>query len=146
MRSLKKNQQKLWYSLFDKAVPEYETDEDGNIVYVEIDGEKVPIETGNTKAGYSSPVFFHANISAGKGTAQTEVFGKEIDFTRTISSTDMSLPIDENSLIWYETEPKMNADGTADPDSADYAVAAPPAKGLNSVMIAIKKRQKNQRV
>ena len=131
MRSLKKNEQNLYYARYVEKIPILDADN---------------FETGDYETGYSKPVFFSANISAGKVTAQTEVFGKEIEFTRTVSSTDLSLPIDETSLIWYESKPRLKADGTADPDSADYTVAAPLAKGLNSVMIAIKKRQKNQGV
>ena len=33
--------------------------------------------------------------------------------------------------------------GTADPNSADYEVAAPPADSLNVLVIALKKRIKN---
>lgn len=65
------------------------------------------------------------------------------DFTRSITTTDMSLPIDEFSLIWFETKPALLSDGTADPDSADYTVAAPVARSFNSLMIAIKKRKKS---
>lgn len=128
MNSLNKNKRKLMYSLYQDNIPEY--DENGD-------------PTGGTKKGYSNPVEFKANLSAGKGSAEEQVFGKSIDFTRSISSTDMALPIDEYSRIWYETEPQYKEDGTVDGDSADYIVAAPVATGLNSLMIAIKKRNKN---
>ena len=47
----------------------------------------------------------------------------------------MSLPIDEASLVWVKYLPVYNADGTVNPDSADYEVAAPPLDGLNSLRI-----------
>ena len=137
MRSLKKNQQKLYYSTYDSAITIYERDENGEIVYDEIDGELYP-RIKAERAGYNKPVFFDANVSAGKGTAQEEVFGKDIDFTRTISTTDLTLPIDELSLVWIESEPKYLEDGTVDPNSADYKVAAKPARSLNQLMIALK--------
>ena len=137
MRPLKKNQQNLWYSTYAGHITEYYRDSDGNIIYDEIDGELIPRIKGE-RAGYNKPVLFHANVSAGKGKAQEEVFGKDIDFTRSISTTDLSIPIDELSLIWIESNPKYLADGTVDPDSADYKVAAKPAKGLNSFVIALK--------
>lgn len=137
MRSLKKNQQKLWYSTYADQITIYERDENGEIVYDEIDGEKYP-RIKAERAGYNKPVFFHANTSAGKGTAQEEVFGKDIDFTRTISTTDLTLPIDELSLVWIESEPKYLEDSTVDPNSADYKVAAKPARSLNQLMIALK--------
>lgn len=137
MRSLKKNQKKLFYATYDGQITLYERNENGEIIYDEIDGESFPREIG-TKAGYNKPVYFSASVSSGKGSAQEEVFGTDVDFTRTISTTDLSLPIDELSLIWIDSKPKYLADGTVDPESADYKVAAKPAKGLNSLMIAIK--------
>lgn len=128
MRDLKKNQRQLWYALYQDKIP---------IVDENVD------ETGDYTAGYSPPVSFYANLSPGKGTAQAAVFGTDIDFTRSISTTDMDLPITETSLVWYETEPVLLDDGTADPASADYEVSAPPADGLNELVIALKARAKN---
>ena len=128
MRQLKQNEQPFWYAQFNSKIPILDSD---------------GYETGDYETGYSAPVSFSANISAGKGTSQEEVFGKELDFTRTICTTDMTCPINEHSLIWIETEPVLKPDGTADPNSADYTVATLPARSLNSIMIAIKRRQKN---
>lgn len=128
MRDLKKNTRRMWYALFDNKKPIL--DENGD-------------ETGDTEPGCSAPVEFYANLSAGKGSAQAEVFGTDVDFNRSISTTDLSLPITETSLVWYETEPVMLADGSADPYSADYEVAARPADGLNELVIALKARAKN---
>ena len=128
MRSLKKNKSTLYYALYNEK--KEIVDENGDF-------------TGEYIVGYSAPEFFNANLSAGKGSAQADIFGVNVDFTRTISTTDMSLPITETSLVWYETEPKLLKDGTADPDSADYKVAAPPAAGLNELVIALKARAKN---
>lgn len=141
MRSLRKNAQPLHYATYSEEIKVYRRDENGNIEYVEIDGEKIPIELG-TVAGYNEPVIFYANISAGRGEAQADVFGSSVDYTRTISTTDMTCPIDELSLIWIENKPQFNADGTVNPDSADYKVAAYPAKSLNNIVIAIKKLPK----
>ena len=128
MRSLKKNQRKLWYSLYQEKIPI--VDENGD-------------ETGDYTTGYSPPVLFYANLSAGKGSVQKEVFGIDVDFTRSISTTDIGLPITETSLVWYETEPVLLDNGAADPKSADYEVAARPADGLNELVIALKARAKN---
>lgn len=128
MRSLLKNQQKLYYAQYIGKVPI-------------LDDEN--LETGDYETGYSAPVSFYANISAGKGSSEEAVFGKEIEYTRTISTSDMKCPINEHSLIWIETEPILKEDGTTDPASADYTVATIPAKGINSIMIAVKKRQRN---
>lgn len=126
MRSSNKNKQKLQYSLFKDKIPI--VDENGD-------------PTGDYETGYSTPVILLANISAGRGTAEEEVFGKTLDFTRAISAVD-KVAIDEFTRIWVDAEPKMNIDGTVDGESADYTVVSV-AKSLNLLMIAIKKRNKD---
>lgn len=140
MRSLRKNQQKMYYSTYAGQITIYQRDESGNIIYDEVDGELFPRELA-TKAGYSNPVSFYANISAAKGSSDSEVFGVSLDYTKTIATADMTLLISETSLIWYETEPVIKADGTVDEATADYAVVAV-ARSLNNVVYAIKKRAK----
>lgn len=141
MRDLERNKQDFYYSLYSEEITVYQRDENGDIVYVEVDGTRVPVVLG-TQAGFNKPVFFSANISSGKGSAQEAVFGSDVDYTRTISTTDMSCPIDELTRIWIDNEVKYNADGTVNADSADYKVAAYPARGLNNIVIAIKKLPK----
>lgn len=140
MRDCKKNQQNIYYATYSDQITEYYRDSDGNIIYDEIDGEQIP-RIKCERAGYNNPVSFCANISAGKGTAQEEVFGVSLDYTKTISTSDMDLPITETSLIWFETEPTYNADGTVNEASADYSVVGI-SKSLNNVVYALKKRAK----
>lgn len=128
MRSLKKNQRPMYYASYDSEIPI--VDENGN-------------EELETMTGYTNPVIFHANLSAGKSNAEESPFGKDVSYDRIISTCDMDLPIDENSIIWVKNKPVYNADGTVNGDSADYEVAAPPLDGLNSLLIAIKKRSKS---
>lgn len=135
--------QGLYYSLYAGQITIYDRDKNGEIIYDEIDGEKFP-RVLSEQAGYNNPVYFDANVSSGKGSAQEAVFGSDVDYTRTISTTDLSLPIDELSLIWIETEPRCHEDGSVDTDSADYKVAAKPARGLNSLVIAIKALTKGE--
>lgn len=130
MRSLKRNQKTLYYALYEDEVPIL--DDNGD-------------DTLETKTGYSRPVKFNANVSAGKGEAEENIFGKDVDFTRAIFTTNTTLPIDEYSRIWLETKPVVNPDGSADGNSADYEVAAPVAESLNSLVIAIKRRKKNKK-
>lgn len=137
MRSLKKNKQKLYYATYSDEVPVYETDEDGKIKYTEVDGELSPIPIG-TMAGYNEPVIFYANISAGKGDVQADVFGSSVDYSRTISTCDMDCPITKLTRLWIGCEQQYNEDGSVNGDSANYEVAAPPAKSLNGIVIAIK--------
>lgn len=128
MRDLKKNNRKMYYATYTGKKPILDSSGD---------------ETGDYDSTYSAPEVFYANLSPGKGSAQAAVFGTDIDFTRSISTTDMNLPITETSLVWYETEPVLLDDGKADPTSANYEVVAPPADGLNELVIALKARAKN---
>lgn len=128
MRNLKKNNRPIHYALYDNEIPIY--DENGN-------------EELETRAGYKTPVLFYASLSTGQSDAEESPFGKNVTYDRVISTCDTSLPIDENSLIWVKNTPLCNDDGTVNPDSADYEVAAPPLDGLNSLRIAIKKRSKS---
>ncbi|MCR5753302.1 MAG: hypothetical protein K6G30_00625 [Acetatifactor sp.] len=141
MRSLKKNEQKLWYSTYADQITIYETDGAGNIIYDEVDGERIP-RIKAERAGYNNPVPFDINVSAGRGSIQEDVFGPNVEYTRKISTTDLTLPIDELSIVWIESEPKFLIDGSVDPNSADYKVAAKPAKWKNSLVIALKAIQK----
>ena len=128
MRNLKKNSRTMYYSLYDSEIPIY--DDDGNLEL-------------ETMAGFKEPVQFKASLSTGQSDAEESPFGKNVTYDRVISTCDTSLSIDENSLIWVKSNPTYNADGTVNPDSADYEVAAPPLDGLNSLRIAIKKRSKS---
>lgn len=127
MRSLKRNQQRLYYATYNNKIPI--TDENSDF-------------TGNYEAGYSAPVSFYANVSPAKGSSQEEVFGKSLDYSRTVVTCDMTLPINEFSRIWIETKPVIKPDGTADGDSADYSIVAI-ARSLNSVVYALKKLPKS---
>lgn len=100
-------------------------------------------ETGDDGIGYGKPIEFRASLSSGNGTAHKEIWGTDVVITRTITTHDMSLPISEDSLIWYESKPKVLANGMADSKTADYEVSAKPADALNSLVIPLKARKKN---
>lgn len=125
MRLLEKNKQDLKYALQVEEVPIYERDEDGNIIYIEVDGQKVPVETGETEPGYSKPVRFRGNIAMSGGEAEAKSFGVDISEYDAILIMEKSrIPIDETSLIWHTSEvnyaDKQNT--IVDKKSADYTV------------------------
>ncbi|RHV07213.1 hypothetical protein DXB97_04260 [Firmicutes bacterium OM07-11] len=125
MRNLKKNTKKLWYSNYSGKIPIL--DENGD-------------KTGDYESGYTVPISFLATLSASRGNAYADMFGTNIDYTRTLSTVE-KLPIREESLIWVN-EPAMNPDGTVDSESADYSVTGI-AECLVGVVIALKARKKN---
>lgn len=125
MRLLRKNMQPMKYSLQDGRVPIYERDENGDIVYIEVDGQKIPVETGEYETGYSAPVDFMGNISMSGGEAEAKEFGMDIgDFDAVIVLEKDTIPITETSIIWHTSPVKYKDEQNTivDSKSADYAV------------------------
>lgn len=125
MRLLRKNMQPMKYSLQDGRVPIYERDENGDIVYIEVDGQKIPVETGEYETGYSAPVDFMGNISMSGGEAEAKEFGMDIgDFDAVIVLEKDAIPITETSIIWHTSPVKYKDEQKTivDAKSADYAV------------------------
>ena len=140
MRSLKKNQQQLWYSTYADQITIYERDENGEIIYV--DTEKTIPKIISERAGYNKPVSFCASISMSGGEANQAEYGFDTgSYEAVLVTTDKSLPLDELSLIWHTTEPVVSADGVVDESTADYSIIAV-KQSLNSVKYLLKKRAK----
>ena len=117
--------QPMKYSLQDGRVPIYERDENGDIVYIEVDGKKIPVETGEYETGYSAPVDFMGNISMSGGEAEAKEFGMDIgDFDAVIVLEKDAVPITETSIIWHTSPVKYKDEQNTivDSKSADYAV------------------------
>lgn len=125
MRLLEKNKQNLKYALQVGEVPVYERDENGNIIYIEVDGQKVPVETGETEIGYSNPVDFRGNIAMSGGEAEARSFGVDIsEYDAILLMEKDRIPIDETSLIWHTSEVKYidKQNTIVDSKSADYSI------------------------
>ena len=141
MRSLKINQRCLYYSTYNYEIKVYQCDEYGNIMYTEVDEEKIPIEIG-TVAGYNKPVSFYANIAMSGGEAEAKEYGFDVGaYEAVLVTTDKSLPISETSRIWHTSEPQYGSDGMVDGDSADYSVLAV-KPSLNGMKYLLKKLPK----
>lgn len=124
MMTLNQNKQKLYYALLDNVVPIYETDDDGNIIYYEDEeGNRIPLETGDTKIIYSKPIEFYGNIAMSGGEVEVQEFGLNLaDYEAILVLGKNTLPLTETSLIWQNTKPKFNQDETLDENSADYKI------------------------
>ena len=71
MRTLNKNKTKLYYALYDGEVPIYD-------YYEDEDGNRIPIDTGETTIGYENPVEFYGNISLSGGESEAKEFGIDV--------------------------------------------------------------------
>ena len=129
MRTQRRNQQKMYYALYDKEIPIYATDEEGNIIYdsyITEEGETItyPHEIERV-SGYTNPEEFMGNIAMSGGEAEAVEFGIDLSQYSAVLITEKDLlPISETSRIWFESEPVYNADGTVNGDKADYMVVA----------------------
>ena len=120
MRLLKRNESSFYYLLY--LSKEQAVNEEGD-------------ETGESKVIYSAPVLMKANVSAATGYAQTELFGNFITYDKVIVTSDMSCPIDENSVLFVDKKPEFDTQGNP---LYDYTVKRV-AKSLNSISIAVSK-------
>lgn len=126
------------YSLAIGQRPIYETDNEGNIIYTEIRGKKIPTETGDYETEYSTPVPFIGNIAFSTGEAEAETFGITIgEYDSKLLMLKGEIPIDETSLIFKDSEP-IYKDGFLVKESADYIVKKV-APSVNHVTYLLKR-------
>ena len=168
MRSLDANKQKMWYStpkdnrIYDsngnKLIdsdgdyiishnpnePEitetiYARDENGDIIYTDVDGELTPVPI-ETITGYDPPTIFHANISFNSGETQMAEYGLNVSgYDAVISAEKGKLLFNERTLIWHTSTPEVDNYGRAIKESADYRVIAVKTS-LNEERFILKKR------
>lgn len=128
MRQMAKNRQKLWYALYVDQQETIATDEEGNVIYDEIDGEQVARTTGHWEPTYAKPVLFYGNINSGNvGEAIARSYGLSLAASEAVLCMRKGeLPINEQTLIWYQNAPTYNEDGTVNYETADYRVKRVP--------------------
>lgn len=122
MRSMIRNQSKFYYALY---IESKETiDEYGN-------------HTGEYEILHGDPIKAFGNVSSARGETQVKQFGEGESYDKVIVLDNPNTPIDEYSILWVDTLPHMNQNGTTETPH-DYVVKRV-ARSLNSVAIAISK-------
>ena len=86
---------------------------------------------------YSKPIKCKGNISPAQGEIQSRQFGDSESYDKVIALGNVKVPIDEHSILWVDSLPIINEDGTTD-TPYDYGVKKV-ARSLNSMSIAISK-------
>lgn len=130
MRCMNRNKVRFFYALYEGR--EAITDEYGN-------------KTGEYTIKYSNPVEFYANISAAMGETQTRQFGETVSYDKIIVMDNQAPAIDEYSVLWIDTLPQLNEDGSLALDSRDETITPYDyivkkiAKSLNVVSVAVSK-------
>ena len=122
MRCLTRNKTKFYYA---KYIGETEIkDEYGNSI-------------GEYELSYSNPIECNGNVSAAQGEMQSREFGESERYDKVIVLDDRNTPIDEYSILWVDTLPHLNEDGSTTTPH-DFIVKQV-ARSLNGVSIAIGK-------
>lgn len=122
MRCMVRNKSKFYYASY---IGETEiTDEYGN-------------GTGEYTLAYEKPIETFGNVSAAQGEMQNRQFGESESYDKVIVLDDKNTSIDEYSILWVDTLPRLNEDGSTDTPH-DYVVKKV-AKSLNGISIAISK-------
>lgn len=125
MRTLRKNELRLFYSLFLENAPKYELDEEGHKIvdYYDDDGNPIYLETGETEDTYDDPVEFWANIDGNVRETLMQEFGviNSPNYAQIVAKTGL-YDFKVGTLIWKDSEIEYKEDGTPDEASADYDV------------------------
>lgn len=96
MRCLERNKVSFWYCLYDKKVPVLDKNGD---------------ETGESRIVYHEAVEHRGNVSKAYGEAQVEQFGSSSDYDKVIVVEEPDLPIDENTVLFVDSEPQYDSAG-----------------------------------
>lgn len=120
MKALERNKREFWYANISSQTPA--VDEYGN-------------GTGEVNIAYGQPVSIMANISAARGSSELDAFGINANYTKTIVTDNLTIPIDKSTIIWIDSVPDAN--GEAGNVKHDYVVVGV-AKSINSVTIAVR--------
>ena len=130
MKCMNRNKTSFFYALYESKEPIL--DEYGNF-------------SGEYEIKRSRPMKWQANISAAKGETQSRQFGESESYDKVIVMDNNAPPIDEYSVLWVDSVPKLNEDGELAIDAEgkiitpyDYVVKKV-AKSLNVVSLAISK-------
>ena len=127
MRANRRLKQKMKYSMYMGSLPVYERDDFGNIIYVDVDGVQVPVETGEQAPYFSEPTEFYASISSKLNEMQAKEYGVDqssIYSEICLSKQEFPTKLKYGTLIWKDSEVVWKDLMLKIPDetSADYKV------------------------
>lgn len=122
MRSLNRNKQRIYYSLYSSKTPIL--DEYGN-------------QTGEYETTYATPVALDINVSAARGTSDVEQFGINLNYSKSMVTNDLNCPIDETTRLWVGKDAFETVEEVTTVTPHNYVVVSV-AKSINSITYAIK--------
>ena len=139
---LEANKQKMKYYKQGEKGTIYDSDENGNIKYIEVDGEKIPVVLREA-IGFSDPVSFSANISNKLSEVLVKEFGIDDSSSYCQIVTDKGyLPIKAGDIVWKKSDVGRDSDGLVDDKTADYVVKGVADEGLTVDLFLLQKTVK----
>ena len=105
VRTLRKNKQKMYYSLYNAASEVYdETGSSVRYIFDEEIGTSIPVEIGTQKAEYYPPVEFSANITSNLNEMHIRAYGVDQSSIYSKLVTEKGqLPLKVGAIIWRES-------------------------------------------
>lgn len=121
MRTPRRVEEKMYYSIPKGLEDVYETDDNGDIVYREIAGKSIPVKKGK-KMKYSAPTKFNNSITSDLTADDLSAFGADNSGKKAkMTYPKKKYPFETGTLIWLQSKVTY-VDGEVDPTSADYQV------------------------
>lgn len=141
MRHCRKNKRKMFYSMYEEQNPKVALDDNGEPMIDEETGE--PIYTGQKSNVYALPVAFEECLSESGETTSVEFGTNTADYDALIIAPIGKYNINEQSLIWYQSEIKyLDEEKTiVGRNSSDYTVESV-KKSINEVKYVLKRTMK----
>ena len=68
--------------------------------------------TGQYDVAYGNPIKMLGNVSAAQGEIQSRQFGESESYDKVIVLDEKDAPIDEHSILWVDTLPHLNEEGS----------------------------------
>lgn len=146
MRQPKRDKQVMYYSLFTESTVEYQTDDDGNIEFIDVDGELVPITLGEIKSHYGEPTRFKSSINSKLNPLRMKAWGVDQSsiWSEILVRKDY-LPLQVGSLVWRESKVEWEDEARKIPmaSSADYTVMGIMTEDLHTDSFLLQRNSAN---
>lgn len=115
----------MWYALPNGKQPVYETDENGDIkFFVDEDGNKIPIETGEYEAVFGGIVEFKGAVFSQLENAIVRAWGNDNsnNYAVLVVGKNAVPELVNGARIWRKKPVEYKTDGSPDGSSAEYLV------------------------
>lgn len=147
MRLPKRDKQNMYYSNFVETQKEYQRDENGDIIYEDVDGVETPVETGIEKQVFETPTQFRASISSNLNEMHIKSWGADqSSIYSEIVCPKGYLPLKIGAIIWRTSEIEWEDENHTIPkaSSSDYTVCGLMDEGLTEDMFLLKRNSSDE--